>query len=139
MSYNTVLIIGNLGAEPESRHFESGAQVTTMNVAVYDGKDKPSIWVKVKCWNEVAQALPPQLGKGDRVQVVGRLSQPEAWLSKADNQPKCSLVLSADSVALKPWKDDARGSDNQAPQQQQPAQTESTQSAAVPDFDGIPF
>lgn len=83
-NYNSVQLIGNLGADPEIKFFDSGSRVAECRIAVYAGKDKstgehkPSMWFTVKAWNACADEL-MNLRKGDRLQVVeGQLSQ-DAW------------------------------------------------------------
>lgn len=130
---NNVQIVGNLGSEPETRHFESGAKLSALSVALYAGKDKPAVWVKVKAWNEVVESMPQGLKKGDRVCVIGQLSAPEAWLSKVDNSAKCSIVVNAEAIALKPWSDRSGGKASQ------PAPANSDEGRPVENYDEIPF
>ena len=87
-AYNSVQLIGNLGADPEIKVFDSGSRIAECRIAVYAGKDKatgqprPSMWFTVKAWNNVADEL-MQFRKGDRLQVVeGQLSQ-DTWQDKA--------------------------------------------------------
>ena len=74
-AYNQVQLIGNLGADPEVKFFESGSRVAECRIAVYNGKDKrtgennPSMWITVKAWNAAADEL-MKFRKGDRLQVV---------------------------------------------------------------------
>jgi single-strand DNA-binding protein len=78
---NKVMIIGNLGADPEMRYTASGSAITTFRVAVgrnyksNDGELKEETeWFRVVSWNQLAEVLGANLQKGRRVYVEGRLS-----------------------------------------------------------------
>jgi single-strand DNA-binding protein len=85
-AYNSVQLIGNLGADPEMRYVgDGGSCVTEIRIAVYAGKDKrtsepkPSMWFTVKAWNAVAEQIATGFRKGDRIRIVeGQLSQ-DSW------------------------------------------------------------
>ena len=79
-SLNKVMIIGNVGSEPEMRFIASGKPVTTFSVAtnrVYssaDGERKEETeWFNVVVWNKLAELCNQFLGKGRLVYVEGRL------------------------------------------------------------------
>ena len=83
-AYNSVQLIGNLGADPDVKFLTSGSRVAECRIAVYAGKDKstgeakPSYWFTVKAWNAAADEL-MNFRKGDRLQVVeGNLAQ-DTW------------------------------------------------------------
>jgi single-strand DNA-binding protein len=83
-AYNSVQLIGNLGADTEVKFFESGSRVAECRVAVYNGKDKrtnepkPPMWFTVKAWNATADVL-AEFRKGDRLRVIeGQLAQ-DSW------------------------------------------------------------
>lgn len=92
-AYNHVKVIGNLGNDPEVKHFESGAVVAECRIAVYNGKDKrtgdpkPPMWWTVKAWNRAAEVL-ATFRKGDRLQVVeGQLAMDE-WQDRETGQTR---------------------------------------------------
>jgi single-strand DNA-binding protein len=78
---NKVMLIGNLGADPEMRYTASGSAVTNFRVAVNrnykssDGEFKEETeWFRVVTWNQLAEVLGANLQKGRRVYVEGRLA-----------------------------------------------------------------
>jgi single-strand DNA-binding protein len=80
VSLNKVMIIGNLGSEPEMRFTPNGNPVTTFSVAtnrVYttpDGEKKTETeWFNVVAWNKLAEQCNQFLSKGRLVYVEGRL------------------------------------------------------------------
>ncbi|MBK8968984.1 MAG: single-stranded DNA-binding protein [Saprospiraceae bacterium] len=78
---NKVTLIGNLGADPEVRHLESGVQVARFSVATNESyKDKDgnfqqiTEWHNVVCWRELAERAEKMLKKGMLVFVEGKIS-----------------------------------------------------------------
>ena len=74
---NTIIMIGRLGADPEMRYTPSGTPVTNFSLAndVGYGDNKTTVWFRVNCWNKQAEVANEYLAKGNRVQIVGELSE----------------------------------------------------------------
>lgn len=71
---NRVILIGNLGADPEVKRTVSGTSVTTVSLAVKRrDRDKDCDWLTVVCWGTVAETVGRYLHKGDKCAVAGRL------------------------------------------------------------------
>lgn len=77
---NKVILIGNLGADPEVRSLESGVKVATINVATSESyKDKSgerqtqTEWHRVVLWRGLAEVVERYLKKGSQVYIEGRL------------------------------------------------------------------
>jgi len=84
-SMNKVMIIGNLGRDPEMRYTPSGKPVTTFSVATSrtwvtsDGERREATeWFNVVAWNNLAEICNQFLRKGSRVYVEGHL-QTRNW------------------------------------------------------------
>lgn len=82
---NKVMIIGNLGKDPEMRFTANGSAVTNFNVAVsrqYSATDgerrEETEWFTVVAWNKLAEQCNQFLQKGKKVYVEGRL-QTRSW------------------------------------------------------------
>ncbi|MEM5775289.1 MAG: single-stranded DNA-binding protein, partial [Anaerolineaceae bacterium] len=78
--YHTIIIVGNLGKDPEMRYTPSGAPVTSFNVASsrqYTNSKgervKETIWFRVSAWNKLAETCNQFLHKGSKVLIEGRL------------------------------------------------------------------
>jgi single-strand DNA-binding protein len=78
--YHTIIIVGNLGRDPEMRYTPNGQAVTNLNIAVDDSytdsqgeRIKKTIWVRVSVWGKMAESCNEYLQKGKRVLVEGRL------------------------------------------------------------------
>ena len=79
-SLNKVMLIGNLGAEPEMRFTPSGNPVTTFRIAVNrvynssEGERKEETeWFSIVAWSRLAETCNQYLSKGQKVYVEGRL------------------------------------------------------------------
>ena len=83
---NKVILVGNLGADPETRYMPSGSAVTNLSVATSESwKDKQSgeqkertEWHKVAMFNRLAVIAAEYLRKGSQVYIEGRL-QTRKW------------------------------------------------------------
>ena len=80
MTLNKMMIIGNLGADPELRYTPSGKAVTNLRVAVNDrsrGSDgewvEETMWIGVEVWEQQAERLAEQLRKGNKIYAEGQL------------------------------------------------------------------
>jgi len=79
--YHEIIIVGNLGKDPEMRYLPSGKAVTNFNVAAnrqYTGSDgaqvKETIWFRITVWEKQAENCNQYLHRGSKVLVVGRLT-----------------------------------------------------------------
>ena len=82
---NKVMLIGNLGTDPEMRYTANGNAVTTFRLACsrnYTGPDgerkEETEWFSVVSWNKLAETVSQFLQKGRRAYVEGRL-QTRSW------------------------------------------------------------
>jgi len=80
MSLNKVLLIGNVGKDPEVRHLESGASVATITLATSERfKDKSgnlqesTEWHTVIAWRQLADLAANYIRKGSQIYVEGRI------------------------------------------------------------------
>lgn len=84
-SVNKVILIGNLGADPETRYTQSGEAVCNFRIATtekYKDKDgnpqEKTEWHKIVVWGKSAEACNTYLSKGKQVYVEGKL-QTKEW------------------------------------------------------------
>ena len=78
--YHTIIIVGNVGRDPEMRYTPSGQAVTNFNIATnrqYTASDgtqvKETIWFRVSAWGKQAETCNQYLHKGSKVLIEGRL------------------------------------------------------------------
>jgi len=83
-SLNRVMLMGNLGADPETRYTANGSAVTNFRIAVSEkfGEGKESTeWFSIVTWNQLAEVCAQNLEKGRAVYVDGRLTT-RSWDDK---------------------------------------------------------
>ena len=131
-SVNKVILIGNLGRDPELRQ-HNGDNILNFAIGVATGtKDKPeTMWVDCALWGKRATSLQPYMAKGQRVTVSGPIKL-EEYKAK-DGTPKTRLRLSVDQIDLPP-----KG-EGQTQQTQQPKQTQQPAGDMADMDDDIPF
>lgn len=69
---NKVILVGNLGKDPELKYTANGTPVCNFSLAVSDYKDKTE-WFNIVCFNKQAETAGQYLEKGKQVYVEGRL------------------------------------------------------------------
>ena len=106
--YQKIVIVGNLGSDPEMRYTPAGQAVTNFSVATNrtynkDGQQvKETVWFRVSAWGKQAETCNQFLSKGRQVLVEGRLTsdpttgRPRIW---GDNDnPKADYEITAATV-----------------------------------------
>jgi single-strand DNA-binding protein len=83
--WHTLIVVGNLGRDPEMRYTPSGQAVTSFSVASsrqYTSSNgqlvKETVWFRVSAWGKQAETCNQYLKKGSKVLVEGRLSPDQA-------------------------------------------------------------
>jgi single-strand DNA-binding protein len=91
MSFNKIIIVGNLGKDPELRYTPQGTAVCSFSVATNEKKKDKSgelqdvtTWFRVTLWNRQAENASKYLTKGSPVYVEGRL-RVEEWTDRDGN------------------------------------------------------
>jgi single-strand DNA-binding protein len=104
---NKVMIIGNIGREPELRHTPSGAPVTNFDVAVIsrtwvtpdgDRHDKTE-WFNVVAWGRLAEICKSHLTRGQQVYIEGRL-QTRSWEDQSGKKHYRTEIVARDMKLL---------------------------------------
>jgi len=101
MSYEKLIIVGNLGDTPELRTAKDGQPVTTLSVAVNQKRSgqKTTTWYRVTAWSATAETAVKYLQKGSKVLVEGRGLRASAYVGK-DDQPHGSLEFTAERIVF---------------------------------------
>jgi len=105
-SVNKVILVGNLGADPETKYLPSGDAVTNIRIATTDRwKDKASgemkeatEWHRIAFFGRLAQIAGEYLKKGSQVYVEGRI-RTRKWQDK-DGQDRYSTEIVADQMQM---------------------------------------
>jgi single-strand DNA-binding protein len=100
---NKVMIIGNLGADPEMKYMSDGTAMTRFNVAVSRAftnqsgeRREETEWFKVVAWRKTAEICSQYLQKGSKVYVEGRL-QTRSW-DTPEGEKRYMTEVVADTV-----------------------------------------
>jgi single-strand DNA-binding protein len=115
-SVNKVLLIGNLGRDPEVRFTPNGLAVANVTIATTEvWKDKASgenqertEWHRVVFYNRLAEIAGEYLRKGSKIYIEGRL-QTRKWQDKTTNQDRYTTEVIADSLEMLGSKPGAGG------------------------------
>lgn len=92
---NRVILIGNLGKDPEIRHFEGGSCVVKFTLATHEPgmrngeRIKITEWHDIELWDKLAEVADKYLKKGSKVMIEGKIKT-DTWKDQAgqDRQKK---------------------------------------------------
>ena len=103
MSFNKVIVVGNLGRDPEMRYTPQGTPVCTFSIASNERRKTSAgeqqditTWFRVTVWGKQAETVSKYLSKGRSVYVEGRLHV-EDWTDK-EGKPRYTLEVNASDV-----------------------------------------
>lgn len=120
--YQKMIIVGNLGSDPEMRYMPDGTAVTSFSVATSNSyKDKvtgekkqDTTWFRVSVWGKNGENANQYLTKGKKVLVEGKLKadpttgSPRIW-SRQDGTVGASFEITASTVRFLSGKDEGEG------------------------------
>lgn len=142
--FHTIIIVGNLGRDPEMRYTPSGQAVTSFSVASsrnYTGnngqKVEETIWFRVSAWGKQAETCNTYLRKGSKVLVEGRLQADPAThgpkvFTRQDGTTGASYEIIASTVRFLSSKTTEREGSGYAPEGDEYAPTETGGEDEIP-------
>jgi single-strand DNA-binding protein len=147
---NKVILVGNLGNDPEVRYMPNGEAVANLSIATSESwKDKQgqlqekTEWHKLTAYRKLAEIIGEYVKKGSRIYVEGKL-QTRKWQDQQGNDRYTTEVIINEMQML--GGNEGGKTDNSKPAQQKAPQQAPQQSAPqpqkAPDFDfddSIPF
>jgi single-strand DNA-binding protein len=143
MSINKVILVGNVGKDPETRHLDKGVAVANFSLATtetYTAKTGEKVstteWHNIVAWRGLAEVVEKYVKKGSQLYIEGRLKT-RAWDDK-DGNKRYTTEIYADTMQLLGKRE------GQAEMPGQANQPESLQTVSEPDFsqpeeDDLPF
>jgi single-strand DNA-binding protein len=143
---NKVIIVGNLGNDPETRYMPSGSAVTNITVATNESwKDKATgeqkdrtEWHKVAMFNRLAEVAAEYLRKGSQVYIEGKL-RTRKWQDK-NGQDRWTTEIVADEMQMLGGRGGAGGGSAPMSSGQDSGPPSAPPQAGPDDFDDdIPF
>ena len=100
-SLNKVLLIGNLGSDPETRFTPSGAQVANFSLATsesWNDKDgqrqERTEWHRIVLWRRLAEIAGQYLKKGSKVYIEGKL-QTRSWEDQQGHKRQTTEIVAS--------------------------------------------
>ncbi len=136
---NKVILIGNLGQDPELKFIPSGAAVTTLSMATSESwkdsdgnKKERTEWHRVILWRKLAEIAGEYLKKGSKVYIEGRL-QTRSWDDKDGNKRYTTEVV-GDVLTMLDRRSDGGGRADAPPS---PAEVDAPASSS--EEDDLPF
>ena len=150
---NKVILVGNLGRDPETRYMPSGSAVTNLRVATSEQwKDKATgenqertEWHSVAMFGRLAEVAAEYLRKGSKVYIEGKL-RTRKWQDKTDGKDRYTTEIIADDMQMLDSKGGGAGAGmpaSEAPRRQSSAVADADTGGGGPpsgDFDDdIPF
>jgi single-strand DNA-binding protein len=146
-SLNKVMLIGNLGKDPEIRYTQDGSPVASFSLATSEtwtdkngNRQEHTEWHNIVAWTRLADLSKRFLAKGRQVYIEGRLRTRE-WSDKEGNKRRTTEVIASQMVLLGARSQNAEGgSSYPAPVQKGPAEAvdQSFNDVGITDED-IPF
>ena len=141
---NKVIIVGNLGADPETRYTGGGTAITSLRIATSEQwtdkqsgeKQERTEWHRVKLFGRLAEIAGEYLKKGRQVYIEGSL-RTDKYTDKDGHERYTTEVIANEMQML----GGAEGAARQAPARQRPQTSAPAQTAPAADFedDDIPF
>lgn len=129
---NKVILLGNLGADPEVRHLESGSVVANISVATSEAYTKngqrmeQTEWHRVELWDRLAELAEKYLSKGNTVYIEGKI---RTNTYEKDGVTRYDKRIRATNMTFVGGRNE--GSDNENEQASSP-QSQNNQSTASP-------
>ncbi len=134
--YHKVIIVGNLGRDPEMRYTPDGTPVTNFSVATNrrwtnpDGSQgEETVWFRVAAWRRLAETCNQYLQKGRQVLVEGRMQPdratgaPRVWTGN-DGVARASYEVTALNVRFLGRRDEAPTAEMPGDFEEPPAEAE---------------
>jgi single-strand DNA-binding protein len=104
MTFQQLIIVGNVGRDPEFKYVNDGVPVCTFSVAVSkvtgrgEQRSEKTTWFRVTIWRERAETASQLIKKGQRILLVGEVSA-SAYVAQ-DGKPMASLEMTASEFRL---------------------------------------
>lgn len=111
--FQQVILVGNVGQDPEMRYTPSGVPYTSFSLAVnrvWTGQDgqrqEKTTWFRVTAWQRDAELASQYLTKGRQVMVIGEMEEARPWTDRDGNQ-RASLEVRARTIRFLGSRGDA--------------------------------
>lgn len=138
---NKVILVGNLGRDPEVRTTPSGQPVASFSLATNrrwkdrDGnRQDQTEWHNIVCWGRQAEVAGQYLTKGKQIYVEGRL-QTRSWEDRQSGEKKYKTEIICENFQMLGTRGESGGEFRQS----EPSREGGNEFSAPPEDDDIPF
>ncbi len=145
-SVNKVILIGNLGKDPEVRHLENGAAVANFSIATSENyKDRKTgekvsqtEWHNIVAWRGLAEIAEKYLKKGAKVYIEGKLKT-RTWQDKEGNNRYSTEVITDNLTMLGSAAESMGGSNPIKPVENESKPSTEKEFSSPDENDDLPF
>jgi single-strand DNA-binding protein len=121
-SVNKVILVGNLGKDPEMRYMPSGEAIATLSIATTDSwmdkasgqRQESTEWHRVVLFGKTAEVASQYLKKGSQVYIEGSIKT-RKWQDKETGQDRFSTEIRGDRMQMLGGKGGSDSQDDRAP------------------------
>jgi single-strand DNA-binding protein len=142
---NKVMLIGNLGRDPEVRSIPSGQQVASFTLATNrrwtdkaGQRQEQTEWHQIVCWGKLAEIAAQYLTKGKQIFVEGRI-QTRSWDDKQTGEKKYRTEVICENFQMLGQRGGGPETEAHAPASGGPTYDEGLGAPGAPEDDDIPF
>ena len=114
---NKVILVGNLGRDPEVRYIKDGTAVANLRLATSENwndqngqKQERTEWHRIVAWGKLAEIAKEYMSKGRQIYVEGKL-QTRSWDDR-DGNKRYTTEVKADQIIMLGTRGDSAGSPN---------------------------
>ncbi len=145
-SVNKVILIGNLGKDPEVRHLENGAAVANFSIATSENyKDRKTgekvsqtEWHNIVAWRGLAEIAEKYLKKGAKVYIEGKLKT-RTWQDKDGNNRYSTEVITDNLTMLGSTVESMASSNQEKPTENESKPSPEKEFSSPDENDDLPF
>ncbi len=144
MSVNKVILIGNVGRDPEVRHLDKGVAVANFPLATsesYTAKNGERVttteWHNIVVWRGLADVVEKYVKKGDKLFIEGRI-RTRSWDDKEGNK-RYTTEIYCDNLEMLGGKPQNGGESAQPAAQSEPAKSVNEPDFTPSEEDDLPF
>lgn len=144
MSFNKVILIGNVGKDPEVRHLETGIAVASFTLATterYKNRNgelqDQTEWHNIVCWRNLAELSEKYIKKGAQIFVEGKI-RTRSWADQTGAKRYTTEIV-ADNIRLLDRKGAATGTPADMPVQAAPVSQPAFTAPVEDASDDLPF
>ncbi len=120
MSLNKVMLIGNVGRDPDIRHLANNSMVARFSLATTEkfktknGEiQEQTEWHTIVCWKSLAELCEKYVRKGSKLYIEGRI-RTNSWIDKTSQEKRSSIEIFTDNIIFleRAGEDGKRGAES---------------------------